>query len=46
VKKDIWKSKVRENTNKEGLGSCYRSQGDIQTTKKRIYLLSKNKKEV
>ena len=29
VEESIWESKVRENTDKESLGSCYRSQEDI-----------------
>ena len=29
VRKSVWKGRIRENANKEGLGSCHRSQGDV-----------------
>jgi len=34
VEKSIWASKIGENVNKKNLGSCDRSQGDVQTTER------------
>jgi len=33
MKKDIWEGRIGENANKESLGSYYRSQEDVCTTK-------------
>jgi len=45
VEESVWKSRVREDANKKDLGSCYRSQGDVQTKKEKDLLLSKNERE-
>jgi len=34
VEKSVWKGRIRENANKKNLGSCNRSQGDVQTIKR------------
>jgi len=38
VKKGVWEGRIRENTDKEGLRSYYRSQRNIQTQKGRDLL--------
>jgi len=35
VKESVWEGRVRKNTYEKGLGSCYRSQGDVQTIKEK-----------
>ena len=35
VEKGIWKGRIREDANKKGLGSCYRSQRDVQTQERK-----------
>jgi len=35
VEEDIWESGVKEDANKESLGSCYRSQRDIQAMERK-----------
>jgi len=45
VEESVWKSRVREDANKEDLGSCYRSQGDVQTKKEKdLPLIQKQKR--
>ena len=35
VEKGVWKGRIREDAEEESLGSCYRSQGDVQTAKEK-----------
>jgi len=45
VEKGIWEDRIRKDANQEDLGSCYRSQEDIQTMKRRnLPLIQKQKK--
>jgi len=45
VEKGIWEDRIRKDANQEDLGSYYRSQGDIQTMKRRnLPLIQKQKK--
>jgi len=35
VEKDVWKSRIRKDADKENLGSYYRPQKDVQTMKRK-----------
>jgi len=35
VKESFWEGRVKEDANEKGLGSCYRSQEDIQIMKEK-----------
>ena len=35
MEEDIWEDRIRKDANQEDLGLCYRSQGDIQTIKRK-----------
>jgi len=35
VKESVWEDKVGENANEKSLGLCYRSQGNVQTMKRK-----------
>jgi len=38
MEKGVWEDRVGEDADQENLGSCYRSQGDIQTIEKKDLL--------
>jgi len=44
VEKDVWKGGVREDANQKNLGSCYRSQEDVQTMKEKDLPVIKGKR--
>jgi len=45
VEESFWEDRIREDADKKGLGSCYRSQGAFKPQQRRIYPLSKNERE-
>ena len=45
MEKDVWEGRIGEDADKESLGSCYRSQGDVCTTKGKDLPIVKNKRK-